>query len=196
MLQVADQTFVAGRARDLDGLLRGGDRVVEPTGFGIGGRERSQHDRICVTGAMGDVFGELDCARAVANGIVGRSCKNPGEVHLRVHVAGIDIERFFQMRQRAFRFATLQQGQPEIILRVGIVRPNSQRFFRVCDRFTDAAAAHEKIRETRVREIIVVCHREGAVPKRFAIAPVGGLHAGEKCICLLDDRRRSAITLP
>ena len=94
---------------------------------------------------------------------------------------GIDIQRFFQMRSRAFGFAGLQQCETEIVLRVGIVRPNAQCFFRMLNRFVNTAAPHQKISQARVREEIIFRHCDRVRPERFAIAPVRCLDSRGEC---------------
>ena len=54
-------------------------------------------------------------------------------------MAWIDIERFLQVRDRAVPIASLKQGEPEIILRIGIVRTNAERFFGMFDCFGEGS---------------------------------------------------------
>ena len=99
------------------------------------------------------------------------------------------------MRDCAFQVTGLQQGESEIILRIRVAGSDSQCFLGMFDRFVHAAAPHQKIGQARVREIIVLRHRDRMCPERSAVAPVRGFHARGECKRENDNNRRRARNL-
>src|SRR5256885_6263938 len=83
-----------------------------------------------------------------------------------------------EMNEPAGFVTLLQVGKSKIVLRVSVVRSNSDRFLTMNDRFLNSSLSQQQISQMRVSQMIArrVCDR--LLPERLAISPIGRLNPG------------------
>src|SRR5438045_4298590 len=75
--------------------------------------------------------------------------------------------------------ADLQKREAQIILRVSVLRLNTQRFLAMRDSFAHSSLAEQQVRQTGMSKMVLLGYRNGVDPHGLAIAPIPCLGAGD-----------------
>src|SRR5262249_13641563 len=97
-------------AADVDGLLRPFFCVVEIAAFGIARRQRAKDVGLFVIAKLRGLCTEFDRTFAVADGVVGRSGKHPGQIVEQSFVVGAKFQGCFIVGYGVGMIANVQVG--------------------------------------------------------------------------------------
>ncbi len=146
-LKLPGQPGVGLRFGQAQGALRRFHRFGKPPGFGEGGGEGVENDRILPAGQCIGLPGQFDRLVAVAQRRLRTGGEEPSQIILNPWIGWFELQRLLEMGDRFAHFALLQKNIAEIVLGVAIVRVDLERLLVLGDRFVHSSLLLKNVAE-------------------------------------------------